>query len=314
MVFSPFTSSGLVPGGNFTDLVSGGVPAAPLPPVPAPSSPTYSITNIQAANPTTGLSPEDLTALQNPTFVRDVNGRIVSPSPTASIDLGQGAVLSFNSSTMDAQVLPVLDPTSGGISVYSDTEAAFSGSSCRIIIEIPQTPSFNGSNIQPRLGKQLIEASAITISTHRAKTQVRPFGYINPKGIARGSRTIAGTLILNRFTTEVLYRFLTAGLMADLSKDTFYNKIDQLPPFIFTLLFTNEQGYISSQTLYGVEFVTDGSVVSVNDILLEQTITYFATDMSPLVPLNYQNLFQPNTTQTGSTANEQTVSGLWSTT
>jgi len=305
----------LVPGGNFTDLVSGGVPAAPLPPVPAPSSPTYPITNIQAIDPSTGLSPEDLVALQNPTFVRDINGRVVSPSPTAAIDLGQGKVLSFNLSTMDARVLPVIDPTEGGlIAVYSDTEAAFSGSSCRIMIEIPQTPSFNGSNIKPRLGKQLIEASAITVSTHRAKTQVRPFGYINPKGIARGSRTIAGTLILNRFTTEVLYRFLTSGLMADLSKDTVYNKIDQLPPFTFTLLFTNEQGYISTQSLYGVEFVTDGAVASVNDILLEQTITYFATDMSPLVPLNYKTFFSPNTTQTGSTAAERTVSSLWSTT
>jgi hypothetical protein len=268
---------------------------------------------VSSAAAGTGIDPSILAVLKNASVVRDVNGIPVNPSPNTQIDMGQGAVLDFDAGSLDARMTPTLDPNTGGVSVFTDGEAAYSGSSCRIMIEIPQTPNFNGSSVQQRLGKQLLEASAITISTHRAKTQVRPFGYINSKGIARGSRTIAGTLVLNRFTTEVLYRFLQPGLMADVSKDTVYNKLDQLPPFNFTLLFTNEMGYISTQSLYGVEFVTDGNVASVQDILLEQTLTYFATDMSPLVPLNFNTLFSPSTTQSGASAAERSVSSVWKT-
>lgn len=312
MDFSPLTTNGFSTSGEFADMVTGGVPTAPLVPVLSSTTSTFPLSSITAPSPTINLDPSLLAVLQSSTPVRDVNGNIVSPSPSTNIDLGNGAVLDFDSSTLDARITPILDPTAGsGVSVYTDGEAAFSGSSCRIMIEIPQTPKFNGSSVQQSLGKQLIEATTITISTHRAKSQVRPFGYINPKGLARGSRTIAGTLVLNRFTTEVLYRFLQSGLMADLSKDTTYTKLDQLPPFNFTLLFTNEQGYISTQSLYGVEFVTDGSVVSVNDIMLEQTLTYFATDMSPLVPMNFSTLFSPSTTPTASTASQRSVSSLW---
>jgi hypothetical protein len=312
MSFTPLTTSGLT-SGSFLSLISGGAPVAPLDPLAPPSSPNYPLTSIQAPG---GLNLDSalLAGIQNPAIVRDANGNPVNPSPASSVDLGQGAILQFDPTTLDARVHPQLDPTSGtGSLVYTDGEAAFSGSSCRILIEIPQTPKFNGSQVKGYLGKQLMEANAITISTHRAKTQVRPFGYINPKGIARGSRTIAGTLILSKFTTEVLYRFLQSGLMSDLSKDTVYTKLDQLPPFTLTLLFTNEQGYVSTQSLYGVEFITDGSTIGVADIMLEQVLTYFATDLSPLVPLNFSSLFSPTTTQTGSSATEKSVSSLWKT-
>jgi hypothetical protein len=312
MSFTPLTTGGLSSGGNFTTLISGGTPANPLDPLSPPSSPNYPLSSVSTVPAGLSTDPTVVALLQNPSIVRDVNGNPVNPSPTTSIDMGQGQILQFDAGTLNARMQPVVNPTTGsGISVFSDSDAAFSGSSCKILIDIPQTPNFNGSSVQGHLGKQLIEATAITISTHRAKTQVRPFGYINPKGIARGSRTIAGTLILNRFTADVLYRFLQSGLMADLSKDTHYNKLDQLPPFNITLMFSNEQGYISTQSLYGVEFVTDGQVASVQDILLEQTITYFATDMSPLVPLNFNTMFQPSTQQTASTGSQRTVSSLW---
>jgi hypothetical protein len=308
MSLSPFIIGGLTAGGEFAALVTGGMPVAALPPIPFPSARPYPLSQIRQ-NPV--LDPAVLAILKDPATVYDVNGRVVGVSPNTAIDMGQGKILTFDSSTLDARVSPALDPRSGDIGVYSDGEAAFSGASCRILIEIPQTPGADNSNIKTYLGKQLIEASTITVSTHRAKSQVRAFGYINPKGVARGSRTIAGTLVLSRFTTEVLYRFLNSGLMSDLSKDTFYNKIDQLPPFNFTLLFSNEQGYISTQSIYGVEFVTDGSETSVNDIMLEQTLTYLAMDMSPLVPLHISTVFAPTTTRTAATATQPSVSSRW---
>jgi hypothetical protein len=113
-------------------------------------------------------------------------------------------------------------------------------------------------------------------------------------------------LIITKTTAEVLYTFLQSGLMADLSKDTLYTKLDQLPPLDFTLLFSNEFGYISSQKLFGVEFVTDGTVVSIQDMLLEQQITWVAADFSPLVPANFNTFFGVNTTTSSSTATQPT--------
>lgn len=85
--------------------------------------------------------------------------------------------------------------------------------------------------------------------------------------MARGRRTIAGTLVMTKFTTDILMRFLSSGATTDLSKDTTYMKIDQLPPFNLSLLFATEQGYASYQRILGLEFVTDGSVYSTQDYL-----------------------------------------------
>ena len=85
--------------------------------------------------------------------------------------------------------------------------------------------------------------------------------------------------------------------MNDSSKDSQYVKVDQLPPFNLTLLFCNEQGYASYRRLLGVDFVTDGTVYSINDMFPEQTISYVAADFTPLLPLDVSSLFAAPTSQ-----------------
>jgi len=143
------------------------------------------------------------------------------------------------------------------------------------------------------MSKQLLECTTLTVSVHRVKSPVRACGYINPKGFGRGGRTIAGTMILTRFTCDVLYRFLQAVLPSDLSKDTLYVKVDQLPPFNLTMLFADEYGNKSQRRILGMEFVTDGTVYSINDLLSEQTISFMAADFTPLLPLNETPVFNP---------------------
>ncbi len=90
--------------------------------------------------------------------------------------------------------------------------------------------------------------------------------------------------VLTKFTTDVLLSFLAAGVVYDQSLDQWYSKIDQLPPFDISLLFSNESGYASYQRILGVEFVTSGDVVSIQDMMTEQTISYLASDFTPLLP------------------------------
>ena len=75
----------------------------------------------------------------------------------------------------------------------------------------------------------------------------RALGYRNPKGFAQGSRTAAGSIILTQFTADVMLRFLESILQFDTTKDTTYNKVDQLPPLNMSLLFSNEHGFASYQ-------------------------------------------------------------------
>ena len=97
-------------------------------------------------------------------------------------------------------------------------------------------------------------------------------GYINTKGWARGRRTVAGTMVLTQLSTDVLASFLTSSAFtSDLSKDSQYVKVDQLPPFNISMLFADEYGHMSYQRILGVEFVTSGNVHSIQDMLSEQT-------------------------------------------
>ena len=105
---------------------------------------------------------------------------------------------------------------------------------------------------------------------------------------------------------DVLIEFLSAFALRDKSKDTTYTKIDQLPPFNITAIFSNEYGYASFRRLLGVEFVTDGTVYSINDAFTEQTISYVCADFTPLAPLSWADMISPvKTDQSHSTANRE---------
>ena len=71
-----------------------------------------------------------------------------------------------------------------------------------------------------------------------------------------------------------------------------YFQFDQLPPFNFTLLFNDETGYASYQRLLGVRLVSDGVIYSTQDMYSEQTLTYLAADLTPLLPLTLSSLYQ----------------------
>jgi hypothetical protein len=71
-------------------------------------------------------------------------------------------------------------------------------------------------------------------------------------------------------------------------------KVDQLPPFNITLLFTDEYGNVSYRRVLGVDFVTDGVVYSSNDMLTEQTVSYMASDFTPLLDIDSSALFRPD--------------------
>lgn len=165
-----------------------------------------------------------------------------------------------------------------------DVLHSYAGSDVRVIVDMPGAGR-----------RLLLECSTLTVSIHREKIPVRACGFNNPRGFARGKRTIAGTMVLTQFTVDVLYRFLASMNIKDLSKDTIYKKVDQLPAFNLTVMLSDEYGNASFRRLLGVEALTDGTVYSINDMYTEQTLQYMAADFTPLVPVGFDPVYQGRT-------------------
>jgi hypothetical protein len=269
-------TSGLLPSnpnvGQASSLPVSGLGAVQPGAAPPPSPAAAQISNAQV-NAITQAAALGPTTFGIPVSIYDSNGCLVSPG----IDItNTGGDLISN------PALPTGLATYGGDLNVQDIVASYTGSDLRIIVDVVDAmrPWPTGT----RLSKQLIECTTLTVSVHREKDAVRACSFINPKGFARGKRTIAGTIILTQGVIDVLYRFLTATLWNDTSKDSGYIKTDQLPPMDFTMVFANELGQSSYRRLLGVDFLTDGTIYSMNDAFTEQTISYVAADFTPLLP------------------------------
>ncbi|MFE4029167.1 virion structural protein [Priestia sp. YIM B13551] len=147
--------------------------------------------------------------------------------------------------------------------------------------------SFAGTDIvaivTPRSGKPRVlgELQTISYSSYRPTAPVYALGQIAAKGVVRGVRTVAGSLIFTVFDRHVLY-----DVMADFNKDNFesINKADQLPAFDIVVQFLNEYGQSSKLTIYGVHLISEGQTMSVEDMITENTMEFIAMDIDTMTP------------------------------
>lgn len=130
--------------------------------------------------------------------------------------------------------------------------------------------------------KVLAEAQTLSFSSYRDKRAVRRCGTVYPAGFTRGPREIAGSLIFTVFDQHVLYDFLEAD-PTDFDGVRYTSAVmDQLPPVDILISMANEYGSVSRMDLYGVEFLTEGKVMSIEDMLLEHTVSFVARDWDPM--------------------------------
>lgn len=64
----------------------------------------------------------------------------------------------------------------------------------------------------------------------------------------------------------------------------YYN--DQIPPFDVTITFANEYGQAAVRSIYGCEILNEGSGASMDDVVIEETMTFIARDLGPMVPMD----------------------------
>ena len=119
----------------------------------------------------------------------------------------------------------------------------------------------------------------MSYSTHQDRAPVRSIGNINAIDYVQGQRTIAGTMVFAMF-----HQHWMTPLLEELADHVPNTDIwsDELPALNLTISMANEYGYKSNMVLYGVKFIDDGGVMSINDLYTENTLQYVATGIQPL--------------------------------
>jgi hypothetical protein len=185
--------------------------------------------------------------------------------------------------------------------------------------------TFSGADIVATFGGVEIGAlSGITFSVTREKAPIYTMGSPNPRSFSRGKRGIAGSLIFTVFDRPALYTMLDANRGNNIEQQ-FYTRshnvlpnselsggqshgitavgtgfsmdnlgikkvtpyyADQIPPFDITITFANEYGQSAVRSIYGVELLNEGSGASMDDIVIEETMTYVARELGPMYSIS----------------------------
>ena len=187
------------------------------------------------------------------------------------------------------------------ISIFTETYTSFSGADI--------VASFAGVPIGTLQG--------ITWSITREKVPLYTMGSPNPRSFSRGKRGIAGALIFMVFDRPALYEMLlkhkddtsiqyftrssnvlpgydTEGKVTHRGitpasaqtldvRSSFPYYSDQIPPFDVTITFANEYGQAAIRSIYGLEFLNEGSGASMDDVVIEESMTYVAREVGPMV-------------------------------
>ncbi|BCT30274.1 virion structural protein [Bacillus velezensis] len=151
-------------------------------------------------------------------------------------------------------------------SKYQKTYTSFSGTDIIAVVTPKNGPS-----------RVLGELQTISYSVYRPTAPVFALGQIAAKGVVRGARTVAGSLIFTVFDRHVLYE-----IMKDHGGGI--NKSDQLPAFDITINFLNEYGQSSQLIIYGVHLISEGQTMSIEDMITENTMEFIAIDIDTMEP------------------------------
>jgi len=152
-------------------------------------------------------------------------------------------------------------------------QATYSGSDITVIATLPQIIGQSDSK-----SVTLGSLSTISYSSFREKFAVRSLGESFVRSYTRGARTIAGSMVFTMF-----YKFELDQLVQQVNiyEGETVALLDQLPPFDVILLFENEYGNKSIMRIYDVEFNTEGQVHSIDDLIVNKTLNFYAKDLVP---------------------------------
>ena len=143
--------------------------------------------------------------------------------------------------------------------------------------------SCEASQFESKIFYNVGNLDSFSYSTFREKVAVRSLGRSQAVGYTRGARTIAGTMVFNVMQDNELLRFFQ-----DRSNGPVL--MDQIKPFNVVLFLSNEYGGTSLIHLYNVEFGAESQRMSIHDIIVQNVVNFYATDLIPIQDTG--NIFQ----------------------
>ena len=158
-------------------------------------------------------------------------------------------------------------------SAYTRTYTSYSGNDMICIFELPLV---SGKSITKVVG----EMQTISYSLYNQKMPVRVLGDMNYKSYVFSNRMVAGKMIFTVFDRHWAQSMMDEYLNAVSNKS--HVLIDEIPPINVTISMSNEYGSSSRLAIYGVSFVSEGQVMSVQDMYTENTFEFFAKDVDYL--------------------------------
>ena len=167
--------------------------------------------------------------------------------------------------------------------------------------------TFSGADIVATFGGVEIGAlSGITFSVTREKAPIYTMGSPNPRSFSRGTRGLAGSSIPGDPGHKRGISTVDSTVRDVVSKTPFY--ADQIPPFDITITFVNEYGQAAARSIYGCELLNEGSGASMDDIVIEETMTYVAREIGPMYRIATDQLHRMNTEDLNSIISRDAVS------
>lgn len=200
-------------------------------------------------------------------------------------------------------------------------------------LELSRTyTSFSGVDIRAVIdGETIGQLQAISYAVQREKAPIYVMGRVDPLSFSRGKRGIAGTLISLLLDQHILFGepFSSMNFLADNDeifsspadlndasstddlttvvdpfafdasnlgdnytvRGAFY--VDQLPPFDVTIVAANEYGKAATLRIYGVEILNEGSGFSIDDIVIENQMTYVCRTILPWQQMGQWDMSTP---------------------
>jgi len=173
--------------------------------------------------------------------------------------------------------------------------------------------SFSGCDIKAIFHNVIVsELQGISFSVTREKAPIYTMGQPDPVSFSRGKRGIAGSLVFTVFDRHVMHGLINqsfyagrvtdvrnpiavheaGGLITDANLGVQIRRAvysDQIPPFDLTLTAANEYGNMATMRIYGLEILNEGSGMSVDDIVNESQMTFVARQLTPWVPIGFDD-------------------------
>lgn len=152
---------------------------------------------------------------------------------------------------------------------------------------------------------KLGELQTISCSIYREKVPVKGLGFDGVRGHSRGYVHVAGTMIFTVFYDSVLNEIVDNEAIT--GSQFSYKRIDQLPPLNLAIYFGSESGQNSKMFIWGVEFMNEGQVMSIQDLITENSVNYVAQDISRMRPYGkgFESLIPTNRPAKGRIAKGQ---------